>query len=538
MARWFFDIILKLVPVGILPKTAFTLTVTSTNIAEIEVKASVPEYFNIKMAETSRRTLLENIKQCLGDSEFSDFSIICGTDVYPVHKVILCARSSVFQKAIMFPGKESSEHKIDLSEDEPELVKRMIQYFYEAEYSPLLPPPPNQTIHIQRAPHNCGAIGTGCRSIEKLRRVCDHHYCGPVCDFTCHAYCCDKCMDIDPNPAYLLTYSKMYQMADMYGIHGLKPLSVEKFSRACYKFWDHSAFVDAAVHVFESTPDHDRGLRDIVKRTISDHMGLLRKPEVEGFMGMFEGLAFEILFEKSKMHGWPNKIILDECKKYRAFKWNGRVGIAGHDHSQATQVAEGLTSKSCLVQLSFFLLWPIWGMIASLFEIAMVFGDHSGLEVVPQSEHDDARKYPVMPGRCSGAETDIKGMRIKKEDVGVAIIVVVGAGGGGVGGALASRSSNITSSIPSTDPQSPFKSPSASDDAIPSLSATSSPTTSTASVSTTLVAGPTSTLLRDCPSSNNSINSVTAGDSVMKFRKVCELSYLNANGVAYHSGTK
>jgi hypothetical protein len=56
----------------------------------------------------------------------------------------------------------------------------------------------------------------------------------------------------------------------------------------------------------------------------------------------------------------------------------------------------------------------------------------------------------------------------------------------------------------------------------------SSPT-STPAVTTTQVPGPSTTLLRDCPSSNNTLYSVDIG-SVMSFRKVCNLSYRNSLG--------
>ncbi|KAF2846093.1 hypothetical protein T440DRAFT_472093 [Plenodomus tracheiphilus IPT5] len=185
----------------------------------------------------------------------------------------------------------------------------------------------------------------------------------------------------------------------------------------------------------------------------------------------------------------------------------------------------------------------------------MAFGDHSGLEVVPQSERAEAQKYPYYSPESIPAHPNITtdthketyqtavheqnharticGIRRKTFWIvlAVAIVVVVGAVGGGVGGALASRSSNNTGNVPSTDPKRPSESHYSSADTIASSSATPSPTSSTASITTTTLVGPTSTILRDCPSSNNSIYSVTAGDTIMQFRKVCELSYLNINGI-------
>jgi hypothetical protein len=50
--------------------------------------------------------------------------------------------------------------------------------------------------------------------------------------------------------------------------------------------------------------EEDKGLRDIVCKTISDHMSLLEKPEIEALMTEFNGLAFGLLKAKSKANDW------------------------------------------------------------------------------------------------------------------------------------------------------------------------------------------------------------------------------------------
>lgn len=112
-----------------------------------------------------------------------------------------------------------------------------------------------------------------------------------------------------------------------------------------------------------------------------------------------------------------------------------------------------------------------------------------------------------------------------------AIVVIGAAVGGGVGGSLASKSSKNSSSLSSTAVQSGSgtTTPAASSQSTGPI--TSSPT-STPAVTTTELPGPTTTLLRDCPSSNNTLYSVDIG-SVMTFRKICNLSYQNSlNGFA------
>jgi hypothetical protein len=96
----------------------------------------------------------------------------------------------------------------------------------------------------------------------------------------------------------------MYEIGDKYDVVGLKDLAKEKFDRACRKFWDDDHFPIAANHAFSTTPEDDKGLRDIVCKTISDHVTLIQKPEVEALMMEFNGLAFGLFKAKALEQKW------------------------------------------------------------------------------------------------------------------------------------------------------------------------------------------------------------------------------------------
>jgi hypothetical protein len=105
----------------------------------------------------------------------------------------------------------------------------------------------------------------------------------------------------------LLTHVKMYEIADKYGVRGLKDLSKKKFSRACMHFWKDSNFAEAAEHVFSTTPDNDKGLRDIVSETIANHIVLWKTPAIETLMTNLNGLALGVLGvlrTKAEENGW------------------------------------------------------------------------------------------------------------------------------------------------------------------------------------------------------------------------------------------
>lgn len=177
---------------------------------------------------------------------------------------------------------------------------------------------------------------------------------------------------------------------------------------------------------------------------------------------------------------------------------------------------------------------------------------HSDLEVVPNQDALENQKHayyasapePYQPNDDTDKvvyNTDIDeqpqpqqkticGLRKKTFWilVIVAIVVVAAAIGGGVGGALATKSSKDRGADSAGAAQ-----PSATPDSQSSSSTTPTPTSAQSStiVSTTSIVGPSSTILRDCPSSNYTLYDVTLGNTKMSFRKACDISFLNANGI-------
>jgi hypothetical protein len=221
----------------------------------------------------------------------------------------------------MTARQESAEGKINLPEDEASIVKLLVQYLYQAEYNPKLPDSgcmdENHEIvftgrrrnnNHYKFPHSCQ--GSRCSASQ----VCEHHCCGNYCDYDCVDFICQSCC---PNtlpvvtfpPAkgdakQLLLHAKMYEIADKYDVVDLKQLAREKFLRATAQYWNSELFAPAAHYAFSTTPEQDKGLRDVVSKTISTHMVLLNKPAVEALLTEFNGLAFGLLKMRAKELGW------------------------------------------------------------------------------------------------------------------------------------------------------------------------------------------------------------------------------------------
>lgn len=264
----------------------------------------------------------------LAHPEYSDLVIICGDSVWDVHKAIVCARSTFFKNAERFPKCEVSYRKRDMKSilmssyqatdketiklpaDEPDVVRRLIQYLYEAEYNPKLPDGSiskhavktvpdelRQPDYHYSFPHTCKP------KCPDYYRICPHHNCtrdtcGEHCvNFTCKI-CCPpgaRLPAAEGDASQLLLHAKMYEMGDKYDVIGLQDLAREKFLRACAVYYHDERFTQAARHAFSTTPDHDIGLRDVVKDVIWEHMDLLKKAEVQALVQDSKGLAMTLL---------------------------------------------------------------------------------------------------------------------------------------------------------------------------------------------------------------------------------------------------
>lgn len=155
--------------------------------------------------------------------------------------------------------------------------------------------------HAHKFPHTCANQGLHCGQSQ----LCPPHRCGTNCFYGCVGFECRQCSPVVNGTAeQLVIHAKMYEIADKYEVVGLKDLAKEKFSRACLKFWNNANFPVAADYAFSTTPEEDKGLRDVVCKTFSEHMSIVNRPEVEAVMKGSNGLAFSLLKLKSKQQGW------------------------------------------------------------------------------------------------------------------------------------------------------------------------------------------------------------------------------------------
>ncbi|CAN9416642.1 unnamed protein product [Alternaria alternata] len=267
-------------------------------------------------AEQAREELVGTLKSLLESGDYSDFVITCGTDTYNVHKNVVCTRAGFFKGAERFTtGQEAAAAKADLSEDEPEIVKLLVQYLYEGEYDIKLTDMAHSAqpvVRVYKDDYSHYSFPRTCQNVKCPNpNVCRHHYCNSNrCNASCVNFVCTECCPdwvpptMGADASQLLVNAKMYEIGDKYDVLGLKQLALAKFSLACETYWESQQFAPAAHYAFSTTPESDKGLRDIVTKTIADHTKTLNSPAVEALLNEFNGLVTGVLKMRAKDLGW------------------------------------------------------------------------------------------------------------------------------------------------------------------------------------------------------------------------------------------
>ena len=80
-----------------------------------------------------RRTLVDQAK-LLESGKYSDLTITCSERKWRVHRSIVCLRSSFFASACDTDFQEATTGKVDLPEDDPEIIDLVLNYPYNLDY--------------------------------------------------------------------------------------------------------------------------------------------------------------------------------------------------------------------------------------------------------------------------------------------------------------------------------------------------------------------------------------------------------------------
>ncbi|KAF2790359.1 hypothetical protein K505DRAFT_340489 [Melanomma pulvis-pyrius CBS 109.77] len=246
------------------------------------------------------RALIESMAGFLQDGKHSDFTIICGDDIYKVHKIVIASLSQHFRRAIEF-GKEKEENSITLHDDDHDLVKLMIQFMYTIDYDV------TTISSASAAGAASAALAIRVAREADLGHLLDPNHCEYFCLHGFRRQGDSECPQLlnTASAQDLVTHAELYSLADKYMMQSLKDLCIEKFKMCCHHYYYYSeALSDAIEAVYENTPGTDLGLRDVVVELLCQKPELLNKDVIKETLKQYNELTIAVLMQKGKELTW------------------------------------------------------------------------------------------------------------------------------------------------------------------------------------------------------------------------------------------
>lgn len=171
------------------------------------------------MALSPCKSLVDGAASLLNSEKYSDLTITTQTRSFKVHKAIVCTQSKVLAAMSDSGFKETSTAVLQLEHDDPATVERMLTFLYTGDYD---------------AGNPDAAVGN----------------VGP----------------------FLMANTLLYSIADKYDLQGLKSLAKSQFENSARAAWGCGEFPAIVAKIFDSTPDTDLGLRDVVSHICAEHI--------------------------------------------------------------------------------------------------------------------------------------------------------------------------------------------------------------------------------------------------------------------------
>ncbi|KAN0074894.1 BTB/POZ fold [Elaphomyces granulatus] len=193
--------------------------------------------------------------------KYSDLTIICGTEAFSAHRNIVCSRSAYFARACDGEFKEASSREIKLPDREPVLVKKTLEFLYTGDYTPE---------GYEFMSYTTSEAGTKTPPSEPQDGLPAN---GPSPDGSQ-----PRMNKLFGEQALSLScfHVLMYVEADYFQVDRLKALAKEKFCASFMDKPDRKSFQAAVVEVYRSTPEYDRGLKDVVIASTRNNLATLR----------------------------------------------------------------------------------------------------------------------------------------------------------------------------------------------------------------------------------------------------------------------
>lgn len=266
---------------------------------------------------------LEDTQESFGalfDSDsWSDFTITCGEIEWDCHRAIICTRSNYFQKACQNHFKEGKSQYIELKDEEPDMILKMLLFLYSSDYPESTESQPRKNAVQEPGPSKGKGKG---RAAKKSKKAPSH------IDFpsasTKKTNAGPPKMDVGEG---LLTHAKMYSIGDRFDIPLLRAHAKTKFVALLSQLaeswdgWKQGTLSNIIETVYTTTPSSDRGLRDHVSFFIRHQWPRIRKSDGEVaayLLGNGEVAVDVIDWTSTNYDDWQRKYLM---KTHREGYW-------------------------------------------------------------------------------------------------------------------------------------------------------------------------------------------------------------------------
>ena len=289
----------------------------------------------------------------LQSAKYSDLTLCCGDREFAVHRAIVCPHSPFFDAVCGGTFKVSTEHsrqnfrirtdaapqeassrRIELKDDDPETVERMISFMYSLDYQDERQGETEAPGSTEVEDSNTGNSDATAPSDERevLTETGVNNGGGNVPH------------QENDHPA-LFSSVRVYAIADKYNVPFLKDLAKHRFDIWARWNWACADFLAIIREVFSSTPSSDRGLRDIVFVIVADHPDFfVHKDEFRDLVEDIGELGLGMLDKLITRHTEEKSALLSQIQSLEAEIGTSRF-LLGNSEQALTRKSSELDEK-------------------------------------------------------------------------------------------------------------------------------------------------------------------------------------------------